>query len=55
MFSHLDSLRAALEGLTSFHRRAQAIKDPASRLPQRLTTAVHQCSDAPRRTGLETQ
>ena len=36
--------------MTGFHRRAQAIKDAAARLTQRLTTAVCQYSDPPRRT-----
>ena len=27
MFAHVDSLRVVLEGLSGFHRRAQAIKD----------------------------
>ena len=50
MVAHVDSLPVVLEGLTGFHRRAQAIKDAAARLTQRLTTAVCQYSDPPRRT-----
>ena len=40
VFAHVDSLRVVLEGLSGFHRRAQAIKDAAGRLTQRLTTAL---------------
>ena len=40
MFAHVDSLRVVLEGLSGFHRRAQASKDAAGWLTQRLTTAV---------------
>ena len=35
MFAHMDSLRVVLEGLSSFHRRAQAIRDADAGWPPR--------------------
>ena len=55
MFTHMDSLRVVLEGLSGFHRRAKAIRDADAGWSQRLTIAVRQCSDAPRRTRPATQ
>ena len=34
VFAHVDSLRVVLEGLSGFHRRAQAIKDAGAGCPR---------------------
>ena len=53
MFAHVDSLRVVLEGLSGFHRRAQAIRDadagcPRDSPPQYASVLTRRVGPAPR-------